>query len=50
MGYEQRTPDSIARAFESSPALMMLVAYVVPVLTIGLWRATRKQQPSSALA
>jgi uncharacterized membrane protein YkvI len=31
-------------------ALMMLFAYVVPIFTVGLWRATRKPQPSSALA
>jgi uncharacterized membrane protein YkvI len=32
-------------------ALMICVVYVVPLLTIGLWRVTRgRQQPSSAVA
>jgi uncharacterized membrane protein YkvI len=32
-------------------AFMMLIAYVVPILTVGLWRATRgRPQPSSAIA
>jgi len=32
-------------------ALMILLVYVVPILTLGLWRVTRgKQQPSRALA
>lgn len=32
-------------------ALMILLVYVVPILTLGLWRATRaRQQPSSVIA
>jgi uncharacterized membrane protein YkvI len=31
-------------------ALMMLVVYVVPVLTVGVWRATRSRQQPGVLA